>query len=70
MSIYGLYTVSTVADSGFFSDFYYRGGVKSTVSEVFEDLKFKMAIFQTFWKNEGCAKFLFCEILRYHNVYR
>ena len=31
----------TLADSGFFKNFFYQGGVKSTVSWVFEDLKFK-----------------------------
>ena len=29
---------ATVADSGFFKNFLYQGGVKSTVSWVFEDL--------------------------------
>ena len=33
--------VYTVADSGFFKNFLYQGGVKSTVSWVFEDLNFK-----------------------------
>ena len=42
----------TLADSGFFKDFQYQGGVKSTgafeqlkfkVSGVFEDLKFKIS---------------------------
>ena len=32
-----------LADSGFFKNFLYRGGVKSTVSWVFEDLKFKIS---------------------------
>ena len=31
--------VCTLADSGFFKNFLYQGGVKSTVSWVFEDLK-------------------------------
>ena len=31
--------VCTLADSGFFKNFLYQGGVKSTVSCVFEDLK-------------------------------
>ena len=35
--------VCTVADSGFFKNFLYQGGVKSTVSWVFEDLKFKIS---------------------------
>ena len=33
---------STLAKSGFSLDFYYQGGVKSTVFGVFEDLKFKI----------------------------
>ena len=33
----------TLADSGFFSNCLYQGGVKSTVSWVFEDLKFKIS---------------------------
>ena len=33
----------TLADSGFFKNFLYQGGVKSTVSWVFEDLKFKIS---------------------------
>ena len=33
--------VCLLADSGFFINFLYQGGVKSTVSWVFEDLKFK-----------------------------
>ena len=32
-----------LADSGFFKNFLYQGGVKSTVSGVFEDLKFKIS---------------------------
>ena len=32
-----------LADSGFFKDFQYQGGVKSTVFLVFEDLKFKIS---------------------------
>ena len=35
--------VATLADSGFFKNFLYQGGVKSTVSWVFEDLKFKIS---------------------------
>ena len=31
------------ADSGFFKNFLYKGGVKSTVSWVVEDLKFKIS---------------------------
>ena len=33
----------TIADSGFFLDSSYQGGVKSAVSRVFEDLKFKIS---------------------------
>ena len=33
----------TLADSGLFKTFLYQGGVKSTVSLVFEDLKFKIS---------------------------
>ena len=33
---------SILADSGFFKNFLYQGGVTSTVSWVFEDLKFKI----------------------------
>ena len=35
--------VCTVADSGFFKNFLYQGGVKYTVSWVLEDLKFKIS---------------------------
>ena len=35
--------VCTLADSGFLKNFLYQGGVKSTVSWVFEDLKFKIS---------------------------
>ena len=34
--------VCTLADSGFFKNFLYQGGSKSTVSWVFEDLKFRI----------------------------
>ena len=54
------YVVCTLADSGFFKN--YQGGVKSTVSWVFEDLWFKRAIFQTFWKDDCCPKSLFFEL--------
>ena len=33
----------TLADSGYFKNFLYQGGVKSTVSFVFEDIKFKIS---------------------------
>ena len=32
-----------MADSEFFKNFLYQGGMKSTVSWVFEDLKFKIS---------------------------
>ena len=35
--------VCILADSGFFKNILYQGGVKSTVSWVFEDLKFKIS---------------------------
>ena len=35
--------VCILADSWFFKNFLYQGGVKSTVSWVFEDLKFKIS---------------------------
>ena len=38
-----VYIVYLLADSGFFKNFLYQGGVKSTVSWVFEDLKFKIS---------------------------
>ena len=38
-----MYIVFRLADSGFFKNFLYQGGVKSTVSWVFEDLKFKIS---------------------------
>ena len=34
--------VCRLADSGFLKNFLYQGGVKSTLSCVFEDLKFKI----------------------------
>ena len=33
----------TLADSGFFFKILYQGGVKSTVSWVFEDIKYKIS---------------------------
>ena len=33
----------TLADSGFFKNFLYQGGVEPTVSWIFEDLKFKIS---------------------------
>ena len=35
--------VRRLADSGFFKNFLYQGGVKSTVSWVFDDLKFRIS---------------------------
>ena len=35
--------IYVLADSGFFKNLLYQGGVKSTVSWVFEDLKFKIS---------------------------
>ena len=32
-----------LADSGFFKNFLYQGGVKSTISWVFEDLELKIS---------------------------
>ena len=37
-----MYYVCTLADSVLFFDFQYQGGVKFTVSGVFEDLKLKI----------------------------
>ena len=44
--------VSTLADTDFFLDFLYQGGVKSTVFGVFEVLKLKFSAFWNF-KLEG-----------------
>ena len=41
--LYCIFKVCTLADSGFFKNFLYQGSVKSTVSCVFEDLKFKIS---------------------------
>ena len=38
-----LLLIHGLADSGFFKNFLYQGGVKSTVFWVFEDLKFKIS---------------------------
>ena len=38
-----LNTVYNLADSEFFKNFLYQGGVKSTLFGVFEDLKFKIS---------------------------
>ena len=35
--------IHTLADSGFLKNFFYQGGVTSTVSWEFEDLKFKIS---------------------------
>ena len=42
LSVY-LVVVCMLADSGFFKNFLYQGGMKSTVSWVVEDLKFKIS---------------------------
>ena len=42
--------VCILADSGFFKNCLYQGGVKSTVSRVFEELKFKISEgYDQFW---------------------
>ena len=51
-----------LADSGFFKNFLYQGGVKFAVVLVVKDLKFKRSIFQTFWKPDFGARFLFIEL--------
>ena len=38
-----MHRIYTLADSRFSLASYYQGGVKSTVSRVFEDLKFKIS---------------------------
>ena len=40
---YASFYICTVADSEFFKNFLYHGGVKSTASGVVEDLKFKIS---------------------------
>ena len=40
---YSRQSIYILADSGFLKNFLYQGGVKSTVSWVFEDLKFKIS---------------------------
>ena len=47
-----------VADSGFFKNFLYQGGVKFTVSWVFEDLKFKISEgYNQNWCFPDCAQY-------------
>ena len=47
----------TLADSGFLKNFLYQGGVKSTVSWVFEDLKFKISEgYDQNWCFPDCAQ--------------
>ena len=47
----------TLADSEFVLDFRYQGGVKSTVSGVFEDLKFKISeVLGQNWCFPDCAQ--------------
>ena len=36
-------TIGRLADSGFLKNFLYQGGLRSTVSWVFEDLNFKIS---------------------------
>ena len=46
-----------LADSGFFKNVLYQGGVKSTVSWVFEDLKFKISEgYDQNWCFPDCAQ--------------
>ena len=46
-----------LADSGFFKNFLYQGGVTSTVSWVFEDLKFKISEgYNQNWCFPDCAQ--------------
>ena len=40
----------------------YHGIVKATLVGVFDDLKFKRSIFQTLWKPDFGARFLFIEL--------
>ena len=47
----------TLADSGFFQIFLYQGGVKASVSWVFEDLKFKISEgYDQNWCFSDCAQ--------------
>ena len=49
--------VCRLADSGFFKNFLYQSGVKSTVSWVFEDLKFKISEgYDQNWCFPDCAQ--------------
>ena len=49
--------VCILADSGFFLNFLNQGGVKSTVSWVFEDLKFKISEgYDQNWCFPDCAQ--------------
>ena len=49
--------VFKLADSGFFKNFLYQVGVKSTVSWVFEDLKFKISEdYDQNWCFPDCAQ--------------
>ena len=51
------FPVCALADSGFFKNFLYQGGVKSTVSWVFEDLKFKISEgYDQNWCFPDCAQ--------------
>ena len=49
--------ISTLADSGFFENFLYQSGVKSIVSWVFEELKFKISeVYDQNWCFHDCAQ--------------
>ena len=51
-------TVYVLADSGFFKNFLYQDGVKSTVSWVYEDLKFKISeVYDPNWCFPDSAQF-------------
>jgi hypothetical protein len=47
--------MTVLADSGFFKDFEYQGGVKSTVSGAFRRLQAKAGKFQ-FWSEPSDTK--------------
>jgi hypothetical protein len=49
--------IAILADLGFLKNFLYQGGVKSTFSWVFEDLKFKISEgLDQNWCFPGCAQ--------------
>ena len=50
-------TIYILADSGFFKNFLYQSGMKSTVSWVFENLKFKISEgYNQNWCCPDCAQ--------------